>query len=352
MSNTEQTTDIDVDSSLSAAQLLEKALFGDTADTTAEQGGEPSTTQAADTTTSTAAAVPVAEGQGTPAAESTTQAAEPTPENTVVMAKDGVHTIPYETLQEARDQSQQWKTQALQAQEQARQAQEALTALQNAQSSATTTQAQSNAETAQAAIEASGNSQAVMELFGDFSEEAIAKGVQALIAQQVPNQIQVAINQALAPLQQQQQLTAQQSAEAAHFAAIHAKYPEAGAIAESEQFKAWLGQQHPLHQKAYETVLGQGSAAEVVGLLDLYTQTSNVGQAATPSITDEMKEKAKQAVQNAPPKIPHSVTDLPASTPAAVSAEERLNNLSSHELLREMENWSPEQIDAFNARRG
>lgn len=346
MSNTEHITDIDVnDPNLSAAAMLENALFGDTAEQTADTGGEPSTAQVQTTTEPSAATpAPVTEVEGNAAAEQTPPVAEP--EATVVLAKDGVHTIPYETLQKTREQEQYWKQQALESQQ-------ALQALKDAQASATTTQAQNNAEAAQAAIEASGNSQAVMELFGDFSEEAIAKGVQALIAQQVPNQIQAALNQALAPIQQQQQLTAQQTAEAAHFALIHEKHPDAGSIAESQEFTGWLTQQPSIVRDAYNNVLSNGTATQVVELLDLYKAQNNVGQSAQPaSVTNEMLEKAKQAVQNAPPKVPMSVTDLPAGQPASVSANERLDSLSASQLLQEMENWTPEQIDAFTTRRG
>ena len=98
-----------------AAQLLEQALNGDTAN--AENGSQPATTQVTEENT------PKIEGQdGTheehSSARADTQQAQQqqqvdesqlNAENAVILAKDGKHTIPYDKLVEARNGEKEWK---------------------------------------------------------------------------------------------------------------------------------------------------------------------------------------------------------------------------------------------------
>ncbi|ENX01002.1 hypothetical protein F899_01635 [Acinetobacter sp. CIP 101934] len=343
MSNTEHlTTDInaDADQQNLGASLLEAALFGETAEPAAETGSVPATTPEdvkADAGTTSPDPVP-SEPVVTPPATEPTPPVEENAENSVVLAKDGKHTIPYERLQETREQVQQYKQQV-----------EQLTAQLAAQQTPGNTQvAQQNAAVAEAVIEASGNNADVMAMFGDFSEEAIAKGVEALVSQRVSAQVQSMMDAALAPFKQQQQLSAEQQ----HFAYIGSSHPDYESIPESQEFQAWKDAQPSFIRSAYEDVLNKGSAEQVVELLSLYKSQNNVSpKVDTPAPTQAMVEKAKQAVQNAPSKVPHSVTDLPAGSPAALSADERLSNLSGPELLAEMENWSPDQVEAYMSRR-
>ncbi|OAL80688.1 MULTISPECIES: hypothetical protein [Acinetobacter] len=343
MSNTEHlTTDInaDADQQNLGASLLEAALFGETAEPAAETGSVPATTPEdvkADAGTTSPDPVP-SEPVVTPPATEPTPPVEENAENSVVLAKDGKHTIPYERLQETREQVQQYKQQV-----------EQLTAQLAAQQTPGNTQvAQQNAAVAEAVIEASGNNADVMAMFGDFSEEAIAKGVEALVSQRVSAQVQSMMDAALAPFKQQQQLSAEQQ----HFAYIGSAHPDYESIPESQEFQAWKDAQPSFIRSAYEDVLNKGSAEQVVELLSLYKSQNNVSpKVDTPAPTQAMVEKAKQAVQNAPSKVPHSVTDLPAGSPAALSADERLSALSGPELLAEMENWSPDQVEAYMSRR-
>ncbi len=343
MSNTEHlTTDInaDADQSNLGASLLEAALFGETAEPAAETGSVPATTPEdvkADAGTTSPDAVP-SEPVATPLATEPTPPVEENAENSVVLAKDGKHTIPYERLQETREQVQQYKQQV-----------EQLTAQLAAQQTPGNTQvAQQNAAVAEALIEASGNNADVMAMFGDFSEEGIAKGVEAMVNQRVSVQVQAMIDQALAPFKQQQNLSAEQQ----HFAYIESAHPDFESIPESQEFQAWKDAQPSFIRSAYEDVLNKGSAEQVVELLSLYKSQNNVSPTVdTPAPTQAMVEKAKQAVQNAPSKVPHSVTDLPAGSPAGLSGDERLSALSGPELLAEMENWSPDQVEAYMSRR-
>lgn len=343
MSNTEHlTTNIDAnaDQPNLGASLLEAALFGETAEPAAETGSVPATTPEdvkADAGTASPEATPSEPVEPTPVTEPTPPVEE-NADNSVVLAKDGKHTIPFERLQETREQVQQYKQQV-----------EQLTAQLAAQQAPGNTQvAQQNAAVAEALIEASGNNADVMAMFGDFSEEGIAKGVNALVNQRVSEQVQVMIDQALAPFKQQQHMSAEQQ----HFAYIESTHPDYESIPESQEFQAWKDAQPGFIRSAYDDVLNKGNAEQVVELLSLYKSQNSVSQKAeAPAPTQAMVEKAKQAVQNAPSKVPHSVTDLPAGSPAGLSADERLSNLSGPELLAEMENWTPDQVEAYMSRR-
>ena len=255
MSNTEHlTTDInaDADQQNLGASLLEAALFGETAEPAAETGSVPATTPEdvkADAGTTSPDPVP-SEPVVTPPATEPTPPVEENAENSVVLAKDGKHTIPYERLQETREQVQQYKQQV-----------EQLTAQLAAQQTPGNTQvAQQNAAVAEAVIEASGNNADVMAMFGDFSEEAIAKGVEALVSQRVSAQVQSMMDAALAPFKQQQQLSAEQQ----HFAYIGSAHPDYESIPESQEFQAWKDAQPSFIRSAYDDVLNKGSAEQVL----------------------------------------------------------------------------------------
>ena len=184
------------------------ALAAGEGDTSAglENGGTPDAT----TVTDDAAAT----GDG---ASATTAAGDPA--NAVVLARDGKHTIPYETLVKHREGEQHWKAQAEAAQQQLAELQAQAQARADTGTAPTTTD--NMVATAEAAIEAGAD----VGIFGDFSEEALAKGIATLVAQQV----QARVNAALEPLATKQA----KDAAAAHYDAIYSKHPDADSIAQS-----------------------------------------------------------------------------------------------------------------------
>lgn len=266
--------------------------------------------------------------------------------NAKVLAKDGIHTIPYESLEKARKGEQEWKAKA-EGFEQA--LAEARSQIQTGQ--ATTPAAEQNLATAEAAIAASGDNTDVIAMFGDFSEEAIAKGVDALLEVRVPGAIQAAIDKALQPFQQQQQLQQAQlakSAEQQHFDAISAAHPDFESVAESQEFQNWKDAQPGILQGAYDQILNSGTSAEVNELLTLYKQANNLNVAT--SDVNSIKEQAKQAVSKAQTQVPHSVSDLPAGSPAGVTLDERMAAMSPAQQVEAMASWTSEQIDAYVSR--
>lgn len=330
-----------------AAQLLEQALNGDTA--TAENGSQPATTQVTEENT------PKVEGQdGTheehSSARADTQQAQQqqqvdesqlNAENAVILAKDGKHTIPYDKLVEARNGEKEWKQKFDEAQQQLSQLQaDAQERKDNGQ--APTTQ-DNQANIAQQAID-QGVDPAI---FGDFSEKDLAAGIQKLVNSQVSTLVQQQLQTALAPIQQQQQVSVEQ----AHFNEIFTAHPDADSIVESKEFNDWKNAQPSFLKDAYETVLDKGSAAQVVELLGLYKSNTQSGQQAAQPANDAVKAVAQKAVSQAQTPPPNSLSDLPAGSPAGVSRDERLAAMSPAQLAEEMQGWTPDQVEQFLNRR-
>lgn len=325
-----------------AAQLLEQALNGDTAN--AENGSQPATTQVTEENT------PKVEGQdGTQQPADTQQAQQKqqvdesqlNAENAVILAKDGKHTIPYDKLVEARNGEKEWKQKFDEAQQQLAQLQaDAQERKDNGQ--APTTQ-DNQANIAQQAID-QGVDPAI---FGDFSEKDLAAGIQKLVNSQVSTLVQQQLQTALAPIQQQQQVSVEQ----AHFNEIFTAHPDAESIVESKEFNDWKNAQPSFLKDAYETVLDKGSAAQVVELLGLYKSNTQSGQQAAQPANDAVKAVAQKAVSQAQTPPPNSLSDLPAGSPAGVSRDERLAAMSPAQLAEEMQGWTPDQVEQFLNRR-
>ena len=323
-----------------ASQLLDQAIYGETA-TPAETGGVPDTTQVQ------TEATPPTDGEGnTQNAEAQAQQQQAqidesqlNADNAVVLAKDGKHTIPFEKLVEARSQGQEWKQKFDEAQQQLAQLQAQAQQRKDEGQAATVQDNQANI--AQQAIDQGADPA----IFGDFSEKDLAAGIQKLVNSQVSTLVQQQLQTALAPIQQQQQVSAEQ----AHFNEIFTAHPDAESIVESQEFGDWMGKQPSFIQSAYQTVLNQGNAAQVVELLGLYKAQAQPAQAAQPN--DAVKAAAQQAVKQAQTQVPHSLSDLPAGNPAGVNRDERLAAMSPAQLMEEMQSWTPDQIEQFMNRR-
>lgn len=332
-----------------AAQLLELPDLGDTS-TSLDNGGAPSTTTAADAAkteepTNSGAAAPAA--APAPAASLTAAPAaapvtEPDATNAVVLAKDGKHTIPYAKLVEAREGEQHWKATAEATQRQLADLQAQAQQRADAGQAPTTTDNQVAA--AQAAI-AKGVDPAI---FGDFSEEELAKGIQTLVAQQVQEQVTAQVGKALAPFQQHQQQTAHE----AHVEAIYRAHPDADSIAESAELKQWITSQPGYLQPTLQAVLEKGSTSQVIELFNDFKKGTGApapapspGKSATAAA--DPKVAAQAAIAAATPAVPASLSDIPGGRADSLSPHERLAAMDPTSMAEAMQGMSPDQIDAF-----
>jgi len=258
-------------------------------------------------------------------------AAQEDPANTVILAKDGKHTIPFERLQEARDSEKEWRRKAEEAQQQLEQLQ-ADAAQRRNDGEAPTTVDQQVAQ-ATAAIEA-GVDPAI---FGDFSEEAIAKGIATLVETRVQDalkRVDQIVQEKVNPLLAQQAKSAQE----AHYEAILSKHPDAVEVAESDQMERWIASKPSFVQDSYREVLARGSAVKVIELLDAYK-----GETSTPPVGNAGAAAAK-AVAAAKVTPPTSLSEIPSGGRVAMDEVAAMLQMNAQQAVGSLMGKTPEQI--------
>ena len=259
--------------------------------------------------------VPDAETPPEPAVPVEVKAVEAKP---VILAKDGVHTIEYEKLVEAREEAKHWKQVALDAQ-------------------AAKPEAQKAPEPA--AVETLGVDDE--DLFGDFSEEGIKNGVKKLVASErdvIRQEMRAELEKELAPLKEQRAMTAAE----AHFAAIEAVHPDVDSIAQSAEFKAWIDKQPSFVRDGYQAVIAGGTADQVIEALNTYKQAS--GKLAAAPVKADVAAAAQAAIAKAQSKPPMSLSEIPAGSMVASDEAEAALEKSSAGMMSMFEGKTPEQI--------
>lgn len=324
-----------------AAQLLELSM-GDTEQS--DSGGEPSTSreQEGDAPVDGADAD---DEEETPSEEEEQQAGEEgeelDPANAVVLAKDGKHTIPYERLVEAREAEQASRAALEAANQELEQLRAEARARAEAGEAPTATDAQ--IDIAQEAIDSGEDP----DLFGDFSEEALKAGIQKLIDAKVAEKLSH-VEQTLAPVQQRH---AQEAAKS-HYDAIYQAHPDADSMAESQELSDWINAQPSFVRDNYNAVLQQGSTEQVIELFDSFKSatggTSDAQQAeAKGKDAEAIKAAAKAKLAGKKPSVPNSLSDIPAGRTATASRIEAMADMTGTDLLDEMDDMTPEQIEQF-----
>lgn len=295
------------------AQMLNLSPEGDTGAT--PESGEPDAT----------AVEPEAktEPETPPAAE---PAAQPEPEP-VVLAKDGVHTIPFEKLTEARAEAQKWA-------QVAKEREAELEAL-KAQASQPKPDPVAEPEAKPA--------QSEEELFGNFSDAEIKKGVETLVERRVAAataDLMAKLEQTLTPIQER----AQQAALNEHYTAIYSAHADADALVQSEAMTEFLAKQPSFVRDQYQAVLERGSSAQVIELLDAFKKDIKV-EPVTPEVkAEDVANKAKETMAKAKPTKPVSLSDIPAGTARPVDEAEAIREMSSQALVSRFIGQSPEKI--------
>lgn len=280
---------------------------------------------------------PVVEAEKTPAPAATP---EPTPAPVpVVLAKDGVHTIPFEKLQEARDAAQTAKDEAARL---AAEAEALRKQLAQVQAAPAPTPAPAPAVDASEEVD-----------FGDYSEEALRKGVQTLVAKTVaPLQAEL---ESLRGKLGEAEKAKEVDATTAHWSAIYGKHPDLDSIVESAELETWIKAQPSFAQAGIRQVIEQGSAPQVIELFDTFKastgKTRPPASSASPAPSATAAAEAAAAIAAASKaKPPTSLSDIPAGSQAHVDPNAALLQATPQQLMARMATMSPAEIEALVAR--
>lgn len=309
-----------VDGELTAAQMMELVQLPE---------GDIASASTAGANSSVPAAASDAQTQEPTDTQSNTTATAPTDAQAqVILAKDGVHTIPFEKLVEAREEGKHWKAQA-------QAAQDALAALQaqadaRAEAGKAATATDKAVEAASAAIEAGADP----DLFGDFSEESIRAGVKKLVAEQAASlreSIRAELQQELAPIKQAKQVDEAEQARNL----VLSKHPDAASIAESAELEQWVQSKPAFVRGAYQQVITGGTPAQVVELLDAFKAETKPAMANAGA-----EAAAAKAIANAKTRSPSSLSDIPGGVAASTNPAEGLADASAQDLISKFEGLS------------
>lgn len=317
---------------MNQAQQLLAAAFDGTLDLDADASGSSVVEGAAP-----AAEATTAESTQT-AAPAVAATAQDEPEGAPIASKSGGYTIPYEKLTEARTA----RDSAIAERDQLRAQLEQLTAAQAANMQQAQVDAQARADAGEAPTQADQNLAAAqalvaggvdVSLFGDFSEEALAEGIEKLVTARV--------EAALAPQREAQAREQAQTAEQAHVQAILGAHKDAFEVAESKEFAAWKAGQPGFMQAAIDRTLNAGTAQDVIDLLGQFKQ-AYAGGATYSDPTAAAVAKAMAEAKSAPPV---SLSSLPGAAPAGTTEADRAVALADDPaaLLEYMSSLPPER---------
>jgi hypothetical protein len=241
---------------------------------------------------------------------------EESPEEVVapIASKSGEYTIPYDQLVKARERAKAAEALAEESRKKQEELQEKLDAL----------------ITPKAATPVESDTQLDVSLFGDFSEEDIAKGIAELQRRErdaLRAEMKAAIDAEMAPIRQQRQ----ESAEAAHYAAIYAAHPDADDLLESDQFAKWKDTLPAFAQAGVVNALENGSAEQVIEVFSSFKSDAS-------QTTGTPEPEAKR-------RVPHSLSEI-AGEPHQDMVQQALGKAHSPSaLLDAMAGLSTEQID-------
>lgn len=315
--------------SMTAAELLESALDGTLQD-------DDAPTEQPDVSTNDVPAAASTERQTDQQAGDTETEVEGAP----VLSKSGAYTIPYEKLAEARNERNALRDRVAELEQQlaglnSHQQQNLATAQADAQDRAAAGQAQTAADTNLAAATQAMAEGVDLSIFGDFSEEDLAKGVAELNRRsmaQVEQRLMAALDDRLAPLRAQEAKTAT----TAHYETIYAAHKDADEIVESAEFAAWRDNLPAFAKAGVEHAMTKGSAQEVIEVFNAFRETK-----------PQQPNTARTAPEAPARRVPNSLSDVPGAAPMDKTQQILAAAGNAEALLDSMGSLTPEQRDAL-----
>lgn len=317
--------------SMTASELLEAALDG-----TLQDDDAPTEQPDASTDDVPAAAAPEGQDKQEPGNADTEVEGAP------ILSKSGAYTIPYEKLAEAREARKAAQDRIAQLEQQVAE----LTGAQQRNLAAVQADAQDRANAGQAQTATDANlavaTQAMadgvdLSIFGDFSEEDLAKGVAELnrrAMETVRAELHETIRRELAPLRAQEAKTATDS----HYDAIYAAHKDADEIVESAEFAAWRDNLPAFAKAGVEHALTKGAAKDVIEVFDAFRATK------PPQPNPSTARTAPEAPVR---RVPNSLSEVPGAAPMDETQQTLAAAGNTSALLDRMAAMSQEQRDAL-----
>ena len=247
----------------------------------------------------------------------------------VVLAKDGVHTIPFEEHRAAKDRAQEAEARAAGLEALSKEQAELIESLKEAKA----------ADKGTGATEA--QDEVMAKLTSDYPElaetlipvmKALAEGGSKALKQELDD-----LRSTLVPIQK----ATHENALDAHFAAITAAVPDFDALVDSGAINTWVEGLPSYARNGAQAVLDKGTASEVIELFGQYKQAQGIKPAPS---AEQIKELANKAVSNAKTRTPATLNDIPAAGTTAVEETPtsaagwaaRFNKMSEKEILAEL----------------
>lgn len=264
------------------------------------------------------------------------------PEGAPIASKSGAYTIPYDKLVQARERAHALagENEALKAQlaelsarQQANLQEQQAAAQVREASGQQATAADHNLELAQDAIEQGVD----VSIFGDFSEEALAKGIQTLsvqMADRLRQELRSEMARDLEPIRQQRA----QSEVQQHYGAIYERHPDADELTQSSQFSDWLHALPSVMRDGVMYAMQEGTTSQVIEVFDTFKQQA--GLRAAPA------KSAAAAPPQAQRRVPHSLSEM-AGEPHRDAVQQTLETAGNNPaaLLEAMDAMTPAQIE-------
>lgn len=273
------------------------------------------------------------DSEGTPGPAVVDEVAAPEAKvESVLMAKDGRHIIPFERLTEMTEKAAEWERFAG---EQA--------ALIESLKAAKVEDAKTGGTEAQQAVMA--------EYQGEFPEVAtdMKPYIQSMIDAGVSakmSEMEAKLNTAMAPMQK----AAADNAVDAHFAAIKDAVPEFDTLVETGAVQDWIKTQPSFMQGPALKILETGTAAQVIELFSAYKATLGTPKDVPAATKEDLKKQAAAVIANAKGKTPVSLTDIPSGAIAETNGLVAEMAMSASQLLDTFMKMSPDKILKHAAR--
>ena len=256
-----------------------------------------------------------------------------------VLAKDGKTPIPFKVLEDARHEAAELKQKTLELERFANQQQQLIASLQQA-------------KVEDAGTDTTDAQDAVLAAYqGDFPEIAddIMPYVKAMIDKGIKEGLTAfgqAFEQRLTPVEQ---YSADKLAQD-HFNAIKTAHPNYEAELQTEAFKTWYDGLPSLVKNSYGTALQQGTASQVVEVLDAY-QGSKPKPDPAPIVDPKVAaDKAKEIIAATKKPVPASMTDIPSGMASPTDEMDAILNMTPSQVAAKFQGKSEAEINRILSR--